>query len=577
MTVLSYLPPGSVTLHGVLGKALHNAILNRLNGINYQALVDIFRYRNETDNRWRCEFWGKIVRSAVRCLAFERNPQLERLIRDTVADLLSTQTPDGCISSYPQEKQLGGWDIWGRKYVMLALLRYYDELDAAPETASALVRMLDHLIRQLEGRPLKTFGEHQGMAACSILGAVVGIYRITGEKRFLDFARGIVQSGACTRHNIYEEIRKGTPPSGIATAKAYEMMSCFQGMAELSQFDPDPVYLNTVQKFFEDVRDQEIFITGGGGILDSVGEYWDHGRQKQTRSDAGAIGETCVTVTYQHLCDILLRLTGSPAPALEETHTACNALLGAVRHDGRFWCHANPTPLAAASSKNPCCDHMLQQGAEPFHGHDCCLAQGPEGLALAAADAVLKSPDGLSIQYYEDMDVDLHAVCGHPGRLVICGGYPFSGRVKLQIQLEHPAEFELRLLIPAWQKTPFAVRRNKESCPAVPGEYLEMKQIWHNGDQLELDFDVSLRKITSPDGRYVTLAAGPLLFCRDSRLGDVNAPVPTDLQWKAVDPEPFGPIHAVRELSDGSKVCDYISAGGLFLPGNLLRVWMESK
>ena len=57
--------------------------------------------------------------------------------------------------------------------------------------------MLDHLISQIAftQKALTTYGEHGGLAASSILGAVVGVYRISREKRFLDFAKAIVDSG----------------------------------------------------------------------------------------------------------------------------------------------------------------------------------------------------------------------------------------------------------------------------------------------------------------------------------------------------------------------------------------------
>ena len=55
-----------------MGKALRLTTDNRLKKVDYRKLVDPFRFRNEKDNLWRCEFWGKIVRSAI--LAERRTP-----------------------------------------------------------------------------------------------------------------------------------------------------------------------------------------------------------------------------------------------------------------------------------------------------------------------------------------------------------------------------------------------------------------------------------------------------------------------------------------------------------------------
>ncbi|MFQ8804200.1 MAG: hypothetical protein ACLR8Y_02505 [Alistipes indistinctus] len=43
-----------------------------------------------------------------------------------VQAILATQSPDGLYrGNYAPDAQLGGWDVWGRKYTMLGLLAYY--------------------------------------------------------------------------------------------------------------------------------------------------------------------------------------------------------------------------------------------------------------------------------------------------------------------------------------------------------------------------------------------------------------------------------------------------------------------
>lgn len=95
-----------VKLHGPLGSMLDNVVKNRLVKIDYGQLTTPFRLRNEMDNKWRCEFWGKVVRSAVYAWKSTQDPELKERIDHTVAEQIATQTPDGCISSYPGKKQL---------------------------------------------------------------------------------------------------------------------------------------------------------------------------------------------------------------------------------------------------------------------------------------------------------------------------------------------------------------------------------------------------------------------------------------------------------------------------------------
>jgi len=577
MKKLNFLPPGSISLRGTLGTALHNTVYNRLLQINYSRLVDPFRFRNEEDRLWRCEFWGKIVRSAIRCLRCEPSPELLVTIKNTVEDLLSTRSSDGCISSYPTDQQLLGWDIWGRKYVMKALIRYYDDIDSSPQIKAALADMLDQLIRQLKGKPICHFGEHQGLAAASILGAIVDIYRITGKTRFLEFAKTIIDSGCCSRHNIFAAAREKIPLRKIGNGKAYEMMSCFEGLAAYCQYDPQPEYLEAVKNFFAAICKNEIFITGSGGLMDMHGEYWGDGKFNQTRSSVGGLGETCVTVTYIHLCSALLKLTGDPVAAAELMNTTCNALLGAVSPDGKFWCHVNPTPLAGSSPKIPASDQISRAGADSFDGHDCCLAQGPEGLATVAMNAVMSSSDGVVLNYYEPMHVQCALPSGKFLQLECNSEYPYPGQIELRLHLAEPESFELALLIPPWQQSACSVSVNLEKVSAKPGEYLVLKRRWCDGDVVRFELDFSLRSCVSPDGRFVAFSTGPLLLSRDSRLGEVNTPVVAGNDCSELPPCQENNIRLIRQLKDGSSLCDYISAGNAFHPGDVLRVWLEPE
>ena len=147
--VLLHLEPGKVRQTGPLGRMLDLSIANRLKKIDYGHLVDPFRFRSEKDHAWRCEFWGKVVRSAILSWRGNRDPELLEIIRATVSDMLSTQTPDGCISSYPAELQTKGWDVWGRKYVLLALIRYYNFIERDERIPAACSRLLSHLMTQL--------------------------------------------------------------------------------------------------------------------------------------------------------------------------------------------------------------------------------------------------------------------------------------------------------------------------------------------------------------------------------------------------------------------------------------------
>lgn len=570
---LHILPPGGVSLRGRLGKALEKSVNHRLKKVNYDHLVAPFRDRNERDGRWRCEFWGKIVRSAIRSWHAVPDPGLEQLIRKTVHDLCTTQTPDGCISSYPAELQTKDWDIWGRKYALLGLCRYYREIERSEEVRHAVARCLDHLMTQVgpEAQRIVDCGHHTGLAASSLLGAVVAAARVTGEKRFLDYAKWIAAQGGSTEGDIFALARRGTAPAELGNGKAYEMTSCFEGLLELYRETGDPEQLDAVMKYFRAVRDRELFITGAGGLKDMWGEFWYEGRRNQTRSDAGSLGETCVTTTCIRFFGQILRLTGELSAADEMERALYNGILGAMVPDGSWWLHANPTPLAGSSFKKRAGDQI------PGYGEDCCVAQGPEALATAACYAVMRTEEGPAVLFYEACEAKIPLADGSEAALSITGNYPDGATAAVTVSLPAPRRFRLKLRVPAWS-TRTRIRVAGEEIPARPGTFAEIDRLWRTGDRVELEFDLRFRAVPAPDGGALLAAMrGPVLFARDSRLGELDTPVSPEEIENAQEIPAEPEFARLCRLPDGSKLCDYASAGNRFTPENTLRVWLPKR
>lgn len=570
--VLMPLPPGNLSLRGHLGNALGLSVANRLKKIDYSHLVDPFRRRDERDGRWRCEFWGKIVRSAILSWRGQPDAELLRLIEATVHDLISTQTADGCISSYPLELQTKDWDVWGRKYTLIGLARYYLEISPDAAVKNAMARQLDYLISQVGpgAKNIIECGHHNGLAASSMLEPAVLTYRVTGEKRFLDYALWIAGQGGSTVNNIFTAILRGVPPCQLGNGKSYEMMSCFEGLAELYRETGNAEYLESVLAFYRAVRDQEIFVTGVGGLKDTWGEFWDNGKLKQTQFDVGGLGETCVTTTWIKFCGQVLRLTGDAAVVDEMERTLYNGVLGAMVPDGSWWMHVNPTPLAGPAFRTLAKEQMAG------YGEDCCVAQGPKALAIAPWLAVMRDARGPVVNLYEAAEATVELADGTPVKLAIAGDFPHAARVDITMTPARSAKFPLRLRLPGWSaQTQVSV--NGQDYSGAPGSYLAIDRVWSPGDVVQLRFDLSVKVIPAPDGcGRVALTRGPVVLAQDSRLGIVDSPLDARALASTVAIPPPPGVFQAFQLPDGTKLCDYASAGNEFSERNQLCVWMKN-
>lgn len=579
-------PPCAVRIGGHLGHALDVCISNRIAAQDVPHVIKPFQERK--DNwEWRAEFWGKWITSAEWAERYACDAALRAKIAGAVKDLLATQTPEGYIGAHPDGGHLKNWDIWGRKYTLLGLLGW-DDLANDPAALRAAMKHADFLLSEVgpgKASPLKDMWS--GMAASSIIEPMTLLHRRTGEQRYIDYVNHVIGlwpgtngpdllNKALAGLPVYEMFPKPNPVAEMkeygdgGKSKAYEMMSCFEGLCELHRTTGRPEYLEAPRKLFAGIRDTEITIIGSG----SDWERWCDGKRRQTEPWKMGM-ETCVTVTWIKLASQLLRLTGDPMYADEIERALYNALLGAQGRDGSWWCHH--APLAGVKEKAP--EHCGMH-------QNCCVASGPRGLLLLPQLAVMSAKDGPVVNLFGDIDAGLPLASGTKVRIGVKSDYPAGGAIRIAIAPSQPETFTLRLRIPEWSRdTSLAINGEKQPAPRAGG-YAELRRAWRAGDAVTLDLDMRTRLVPAPgEPRHVAITRGPLVFARDRRLGgDIDASVAIEADDQGVvaatlaanGARPDLWLTCAVPLADGTtlSLCDFASAGNSWGEDSRYRVWM---
>ena len=102
--------------------------------------------------------------------------------------------------------------------------------------------------------------------------------------------------------------------------KAYEMMSCYQGLLEYYEATGDSRCLDAAVKTAESIVATEVNVCGGSACV----EHWYSGRVRQNRPYM-RLQETCVLTTWMRLCAKLREGTGESRGADELETTFYNA------------------------------------------------------------------------------------------------------------------------------------------------------------------------------------------------------------------------------------------------------------
>src|SRR5690606_29942518 len=233
-------PSESCRIGGYIGQRLDGVYDNRILTTDVDHLIEPFRHRNET-RCWQSEFWGKWFTSAVLAYRYRPEDHLRDILRSAVDGIISTQTRDGYIGNYEAGSHLKQWDIWGRKYTLLGLLDYYD-LTKDGASIRAAQKLADHLIKEIAGHggSIVDKGNYRGMAASSVLEPMVRRYNVTGKKTYLDLTREIVRQWETPggpqliSKSVVNVSQRFPKPANWYSweqgQKAYEMMSCYEGL-----------------------------------------------------------------------------------------------------------------------------------------------------------------------------------------------------------------------------------------------------------------------------------------------------------------------------------------------------------
>jgi DUF1680 family protein len=596
-------------------------IRNHVAETDAAALAALFADRKHDPERlWHeTEFWGKYMHSAVPLWSYSGDARLGGRIAAGVRELLSHQEPCGYLGNYGEEVRCGmGWDVWGMKYTMMGLMHWYDATGDA-EALAAASRLCDYLIGQLgpggrAGRPLRHSGEYGGLASGSVLEPVVWLHRRTGARRFLDFAAYVVEelTRAADGPRLMEQAgvpvaerrfagaipdffanegpkwRRASAPHALT--KAYEMMSCYQGLLEfaeakrMAEGGNAGELDNLVQAAIltaRNIAETEINLAGGA----AAGEHWFHGADQQWRHISWQ-QETCVTTTWMRLCEKLLSLTGDPFWADQIEKTFCNAYLASLNWPADTF--AAYTPLVGSRS--------------PGHHHcnmhtNCCNANGPRGWLCVLNRLLTAEGDAVTVNFFMSGRARVVVpALGETAGFKFYTRYPCDGDVEIEYHGSKALRFTLKVRIPAFAEGS-AVKVNGEALPPpAAGTYCAISREWCEGDRVELSLPLTVKMHRLHD--HVAFTRGPVCLARDSRFGDgdvdddiradrigggllssftrVKAPDPS-MMLAVAAPLPAGshtedPDNGV--LPDVVRFTDYASAGNLWTPGNRYRVWL---
>ena len=638
-------PEQAIDLRGICREALDFVAGQQLHDRALWAKF-VRQFREHTDSprqEWRCEYWGKMMRGAAFVQSVTRDGELYDILEKTVRDLLSAREEDGRLTTYSPDQELTKWDLWGRKYVLLGLICFCGicrdgalrgrVLEACCRHADAIIRRVGPAARGL--LPLRQTSEtgdghpvHGAMNSLSVLEPMVLLWRQTGQARYLEFATYLVEDGARGCGDLFElAYEDRLSPYQYPYTKAYEMMSCFEGLLEYALATGSEKWRAAAVRFAYRLMATDITLLGSAG---TTHEFLDHAAVHQTDPAPGGAGqETCVSVTWMKLCARMLLLTGDPLFGDCFEQTLYNAYLGTL-NTGHV-CNAGEIQRGFLIPGLPVVDSFLPfDSYTPLLGgtrgrgiggalilpdgsyYGCCACIGSVGVGLAPHLGLLRAREGFAMQLYLPGSYRTRTPAGREIVFAVETDYPAGDTVTVRLRSAARETFALSLRIPSWSGRN-ALTVNGSPWPVTPGVTL-LRRRWQDGDTVVLRLDMRVEvlrptpfgrdvlrsrilwrtcemvpEVLEEDAGHMRRAAfrrGPLLLAQDARLGAPAGPLslPASDAYLPAEPEqaaalPFPAVCAVRvQTGSGTplRLVDCASAGRTWGEDSAFAVWLET-
>ena len=580
----------------------------------WKLFVKQFRIQPDSETGgWRGEYWGKMMRGACWIYKYTGDAELYSILEDAVRDLMTTQEPSGRFSSYQKDKEFTYWDMWCRKYVLLGMQYFYDickDESFKELLIQTMKRHLDYVIEHVgegEGKiDILESTTHNpatwgALNSSSILEPVVRYYNLTGEKKYIDYAKYLIRRGGSKWGNVYTLAVEGKKaPYEYPVTKAYESMSYFEGVIEYYRATGDEEAKLAFLNFMARLIETDITVIGCSGCTH---ELFDHSAVVQTEPSELVKQETCVTVTLMKACYQALCLTGDAKYADIMERAGYNAMLGSINFNKHYKVGTGATkqiyetykynlteefmkeiggltfdsyaPLYKDRRNRSVGGYCAMEGGSAAYG--CCACIGSAGVALMPISSVMLGADGLYLNHL--MNGSFRTTLGGKAvTLTVLTDYPYDGKATIKVDTDAPITFTLAIRVPEYAKGEMKI--NGEIAAPDKLGYARKECEWVGGEELTIDIPLEIKVHTL--NNKIAVTRGAIVYALDPRNQSVDA-VLTDTAVKNERFTPHFPARDARRItfSNGTAALftDFASAGANWdePENNLMTVWVDTE
>ncbi len=477
----------------------------------------------------------KVLEGAAYTLGTHPDPKLESYLDSLIAKIGAAQEPDGYLYTTRtidpiNPHRWAGTKRWELEKVdshELYNLGHLYEAAVAHYQATGKRSLLEIALKAAE-LLVQTFGPDKqaiwpGHQVTEI--GLVKLYRVTGEKRYLDLAKFMLDvrgpDGDRGSGRTYNQSHKKVVEQTEAVGHAVRATYMYSGMADVAALTGEVSYTNALDKIWENVINKKLYITGGIGATGS-GEAF--GRDYEL-PNMTAYNETCAAIGNDYWNHRLFLLHADAKYIDVMERTLYNGLISGVSLDGKSFFYPNPL------------ESRGQHQRSPWFSVACCPSNITRFIASLPGYVYAQQGEVLYVNLYVGSTAEIQMDNGRRVKLLQQTRYPWDGTVKMTINPDKNSRFTIKVRIPGWARNevvpsdlyrfqdkvdaPVVLKVNgKPAALKLEKGYVSLNRQWKPGDVIELVLPMPVRRIVAHEsvaanrGR-VALQRGPIVYCAE--------------------------------------------------------------
>ncbi len=473
----------------------------------------------------------KVIEGASYSLAVKYDPKLDHYLDSVITIIAAAQEPDGYLTTCVTNKctRLSGW--WGSsRWEKINSHELYNsghlyEAAVAHYRATGKRTLLDVAIKNAD-LVCQVFGPNEGQKHVPsghpiIEMALAKLYKVTGDEKYLNMAKYFVEeTGRGTdghRLNAYSQDHKPILQQDEIVGHAVRAGYLYSGVADVAALTHDTAYFHALTRLWENLVSKKLFITGGMGSRPQ-GEGFGPNYELNNHTN---YCETCASIANVYWNYRMFLATGEAKYMDVLERALYNGVISGVSLSGDKFFYDNPL------------ESMGEHERQRWFGCACCPGNVTRFMASVSNYVYATQGNDIYVNLYIQGKSEMKTA-DNQVQLVQTTGYPWEGKVSIQVKPEKESEFAVRLRIPGWlQSAPVASDLYAYTTPAEkytlkvngstvkPAEgdgYATIVRTWKPDDVIELELPMEVRRVKAndqveDDRGMLAMERGPIVYC----------------------------------------------------------------